>query len=135
MNDHSALEELRQEVGLEATLARIVAQPELSESLRSAVEAILIQPEEPPRVAQAAALSGLSPMEFSRRFREAAGVPFHEFVDRVRADAALLRISTTLAPVEAIALELGFIGVETLGLSLGEYTGLPFAAILSLLRP
>lgn len=135
MNEETTLDDLRREVGLEVTLARIVSRSELSRSLRPVVEATLMQPEEPLRVPQAAELSGLAPMEFSKQFREASGLPFHEFVDRVRVDAALLRIFTTLTPVDAIAHELGFMGVETLGLSIGEYTGLPFAAILSLLRP
>ncbi|RYZ68512.1 MAG: AraC family transcriptional regulator [Proteobacteria bacterium] len=135
MNDEATLDNLRREVGLEATLAQIVAQPELSKSLRPVIEATLMQPEEPPRVPQAAALSGMAPMEFSKQFREAAGVPFHEFVDRVRVDAALLRLFTTLVPVDEIAHELGFMGTETLGLTIAEHTGLPFAAVLSLLRP
>ena len=135
MVGESALEGLRRRIGLEDALLGIVARPESADRLKPALETVLTDLGRAHRIADTARLTGYGPFEFARRFKEAAGMSFHEFVDRARVDAAVLSLATSVDSTEAIAKAFGFMGRITLDLSIGEYTGLPLAAVLSLLRP
>lgn len=135
MERETSLEDLRQRVGVEAALTGIVAQPETAQRLRPAVELALTQMGSPPHLREFAETTGWSPLEFSRTFKQAAGMDLYEFVDRARVDGALVRLATTTDSVETIAEAFGFLGTSTLDFSIGEYTGLPLAAVLALLRP
>ena len=135
MEPEKPLAELRRRVGIEAALIGVTSQPEVAKSLAPAVEHILQNLGAAPRLQDASKLTDYSPFAFSRAFKRAAGMGFHEFHDRARVDEALLRTEASNAPVKDIAQELGYMSVITLDLSLGEYTGLPLATVLSQLRP
>ena len=131
----ASLDELRWRVGVERALAGIVAEPEIARGLGPAVEHVLTRLVENHGLRETASLTAYEPLAFSATFRRAAGISFFEFVDRARVDASLLRLATTDDPVESIARDYGFLSRLTLTLSIEEYTGLPLAAVLSLLRP
>lgn len=135
MERETPLDGLRQRVGVEAALTGIVAQPEVARKLRPAVEEVLTHLGDDHGLRRTAGLTDYDPFEFTKAFRTAAGISFFEFVDRARVDAALLRLATTDDSAETIAKAYGFLGANTLDLSIGEYTGLPLPAVLSLLRP
>ncbi len=135
MDRETSLDGLRKRVGVETALTGIVSQPEIAKRLQPAVERALTTLGEAYGVREAAGLTAYGPLEFSREFNRAAGMTFGEFVDRARVDAAILRIATTDDSAESVAQAYGFMGIPTLDLSIGEYTGLPLAAVLSLLRP
>jgi len=59
-------------------------------------------------VERLAAIACLSPRQFGRAFRAETGETPAKAVERLRAEAARLRIETTAAAIEVIAREVGF---------------------------
>ena len=135
MQDETSLEGLRQRVGVEGTRERVAAMGEVGASVLPALDAVLASPGETHGTKPMAEICGLSPVEFSLRFKQALGFGLQEFADRVRVDRTLVALASTQANADEVAHSLGFLAVATMGLSIAEYTGLPLPAVLALLRP
>lgn len=61
-----------------------------------------------PGVADLAALVGLSPSHFARKFRRSTGLSLHRFVNRRRLARALVALKAGDVPLGALAVDLGF---------------------------
>jgi len=59
-------------------------------------------------MAQLGAVAQMSPCRFARLFKEAVGLPPHQFVLRKRIARARSMLESTAAPVAEISAELGF---------------------------
>ena len=62
----------------------------------------------PPRLAQAAAYCGLGERQFSRRFKQAAGMTYVEYIHKLRIEASCRLLETTTLKVYDIGLHSGF---------------------------
>lgn len=97
---------------------------ELPEALRHLVAAVKQDPREPWSLKDAATHAGYSPFHLSRTFRQLAGYGFPEFVDRCRAEIAIVALLTGSEPIESIAESSGFGSVQALRDACREYIGL-----------
>ncbi len=77
-------------------------------SMSRLVECIDNQLRSGPSLGDMAALVGLSPSHFARKFRHSSGLSLHRFVLRRRIRAALTLLREPSQPIAAIALDLGF---------------------------
>lgn len=82
--------------------------------LRTVVETIQTNPGQRHQLADLAALAGLSPRHFQRRFTSEVGMPPATYVERIRMEAAQRALVEGDDPVEAIARRYGFGTAETL---------------------
>jgi AraC-like DNA-binding protein len=64
--------------------------------------------DEPLRIADVAALAGLSPYQFDQRIRKIFQITAGQFIHKVRMDAAVRRLRETEDPVATIALDCGY---------------------------
>jgi AraC-like DNA-binding protein len=91
---------------------REAAQDEVSvssiERLVPVLERIRAAPAEPITLGAAAAICSLSPAYFSRRFSQAFGMAFTEYVRIHRLHLAARRIATSGAAISSVAYDLGF---------------------------
>lgn len=82
-------------------------------------------------VARLAEVAGMSPRHFARKFVEWAGVTPHEFIERVRVDAARNLLERSDTVLKAVAYECGFsstdrmraVFMKRLGVSPAQYRG------------
>jgi AraC family transcriptional regulator len=70
-----------------------------------------------------AARVGVHPVQLSRAFRRAQGVTMTEFVNRLRTEHAARLLATTMRPIAAIALDVGFADQSHLAKVFRRYTG------------
>ncbi|MFD7919188.1 GlxA family transcriptional regulator [Streptomyces sp. NPDC059740] len=85
-----------------------------SDPVRSAVHAVHADPGERHALADLAALAGLSPRHFQRRFSSELGLPPAAYVERVRVEAAQRALAEGADPVEVVARRAGLGSAETL---------------------
>lgn len=105
--------------------------PGLPAAIEKLVKRVYEQPDAPWPLKDAADFVGYSPFHFSRYFKQLFTYGFHEFVDRVRTERAVHQLTTTTAPVDAVAATAGFGTTQALRESVKEYLGL----VPSELRP
>lgn len=97
---------------------------DLAEPLKGLVQKVAINPVQAWPLREAAEMAGYSPFHFSRVFKQAVGIGFHEFVDRHRTALAAELLANSQASVEEVAVRSGFGTSQGLRGSLKDHLGL-----------
>jgi AraC-like DNA-binding protein len=98
---------------------------ELEPSIRAALELIDRRLNNPPDVVELAAVAGLSPRHFARRFRQALGITPHGLIDSRRLTRAKELLLQEDLSVAEIAEMLGFDSLATFSRWFAKHTGTP----------
>ena len=106
---------------------------------RDRVEAVTLELnerlEDPPRLAELAALCGCSPFHLSRVFRVVMGVGLREYSRRLRARAAAERLARGASDLTRLGLALGYSDHSHFTNSFRREWGLPPSRFRARLRP
>lgn len=99
------------------------SQPD-SDVIRRVVDAVHAKPGDRHSIEDLAALAGLSPRHFQRRFTQEVGMPPAGYVERVRIEAAQQALAETELTLDTIARRYGFGTGETLRRSFHRLIGI-----------
>ena len=76
-------------------------------------------------VAGLAAVAGLSPFHFARKFKTMVGMPPHSYVTKMRIERACLLLAETDVPLREIARDLGYSDQSGFTKVFGDHMGMP----------
>jgi AraC-like DNA-binding protein len=121
----SAVYEITAELVSTSDQVQLAAIPTtLPETIKDLTVEVHDRPAHPWPLRDAADRAGYSPFHFSRVFKQMVGYGFHEFVDRVRTEAAVEMLCNTDSAVDLVASACGFGTTQGLRESVKEYLGL-----------